>query len=227
MSSNRTISTPPPPPPPPPIIDDEDEESMDTSSTPTSSSSSSSSVRLMAAGNCKAELKSGNIGLDCPCPRGIFPLSHTNDISDKCVECEHSIAEHEGTDNERKVVEEPPTPRHTTLTKLMNLMDLNPLLYVRGIRDTGKGTVKQFRRDNIMLMTREQEAHSFFLPVDKPLEEFDSEEDLLTQFVNSFHRLCEHPQFFFLVLYTLTLSAFLGDRFVKQVILPCLPVPGR
>lgn len=63
----------------------------------------------------------------------------------------------------------------------MNLMDLYPLLYVRGIPDSGKGTVSQFRRDNFMLMTREQEAHSFFLPVDKPLEEFDSEEDLLKQ----------------------------------------------
>ncbi|OJJ71945.1 hypothetical protein ASPBRDRAFT_43325, partial [Aspergillus brasiliensis CBS 101740] len=67
----------------------------------------------MAAGNCKAELKSGNIGLDCPCPRGIFPLSHTNDISDKCIECEHSIAEHEGADNERKGI---PLPLYTHLT---------------------------------------------------------------------------------------------------------------
>ncbi|GLA15672.1 hypothetical protein AnigIFM62618_002218 [Aspergillus niger] len=233
MPSTRTITTPSP-------IDDEDVEVVDTPSTSSTSSSSPSSIRLTAAGKCKAELKSGNIGLECPCNRGVFLLSHTNDIGDKCVDEKafsspflfplylynphpHPIS----TNNNNNIVEEPPTPRHTTLTKLMNLMDLYPLLYVRGIPDSGKGTVNQFRRDNFMLMTREQEAHSFFLPVDKPLEEFDSEEDLLTQFVNSFNRLCKEPRFFFLVLYFLTLSAFMGVRFLELVVLPYLPAPGK
>ncbi|CAK46823.1 hypothetical protein AnigIFM63604_001754 [Aspergillus niger] len=182
MPSTRTITTPSP------TDDDEDVEVVYTPSTSSTSSSSPSSIRLTAAGKCKAELKSGNIGLE---------------------------------------LEEPPNPRHTTLTKLMNLMDLYPLLYVRGIPDSGKGTVSQFRRDNFMLMTREQEAHSFFLPVDKPLEEFDSEEDLLKQVVNSFNRLCKEPRFFFLVLYFLTLSAFMGVRFLELVVLPYLPAPGK
>ncbi|KAL7651177.1 hypothetical protein ACMYSQ_010915 [Aspergillus niger] len=220
MPSTRTITTPSP------TDDDEDVEVVYTPSTSSTSSSSPSSIRLTAAGKCKAELKSGNIGLECPCNRGVFLLSHTNDFGDKCVECEHTMAHHKGAGSQRKV-EEPPNPRHTTLTKLMNLMDLYPLLYVRGIPDSGKGTVSQFRRDNFMLMTREQEAHSFFLPVDKPLEEFDSEEDLLKQVVNSFNRLCKEPRFFFLVLYFLTLSAFMGVRFLELVVLPYLPAPGK
>ncbi|GLB05266.1 hypothetical protein AtubIFM57258_011304 [Aspergillus tubingensis] len=223
IPSTRTVTTATPRPSSP--MDDEDVVEVVDTAASTSSSSSPPSTRLMAVGKCKAELKSGNIGLDCPCSRGIFSLSHTNDISDKCIDCEHTIADHEGIDID--IQRKEGDPRHTTLTKLTNLMDLYPLLYVRGIPDSGKGTVNQFRRENIMLMTREQEANSFFLPVDKPLEEFDSEDDrLLTQILGSFNRLCNDPQIFFLFIYFLTLSAWLSDRFIKQVVLPYLPAPG-
>ncbi|RAK92055.1 hypothetical protein BO79DRAFT_278793 [Aspergillus costaricaensis CBS 115574] len=186
IPSTRTVTTATPRPSSP--MDDEDVVEVVDTAASTSSSSSPPSTRLMAVGKCKTELKSGNIGLDCPCSRGIFSLSHTNDISDKCIDCEHSIADHEGIDID--IQRKEGDPRHTTLTKLTNLMDLYPLLYVRGIPDSGKGTVNQFRRENIMLMTREQEANSFFLPVDKPLEEFDSEDDrLLTQILGSFNRV--------------------------------------
>ncbi|RAH53235.1 hypothetical protein BO85DRAFT_348730, partial [Aspergillus piperis CBS 112811] len=96
IPSTRTLTTTPGPSSP---MDDEDVvEVVDTAASTSSSSSSPPSTRLMAVGKCKAELKSGNIGLDCPCNRGIFSLTHTNDISDQCIDCEHSIAEHEGID---------------------------------------------------------------------------------------------------------------------------------
>ncbi|EHA21993.1 hypothetical protein ASPNIDRAFT_41078 [Aspergillus niger ATCC 1015] len=105
MPSTRTITTPSP------TDDDEDVEVVYTPSTSSTSSSSPSSIRLTAAGKCKAELKSGNIGLECPCNRGVFLLSHTNDFGDKCVECEHTMAHHKGAGSQRKGISFPiPSP---------------------------------------------------------------------------------------------------------------------
>ncbi|KAE8378205.1 hypothetical protein BDV26DRAFT_261958 [Aspergillus bertholletiae] len=123
--------------------------------------SNASRLRIMAAGECKVEFTSGKIRVPCPCTRGIFEINLTADPLAKCSECDHSLEDHEDAVSSKQQVEkdtESPLhrrivddmnfcPRQDTVTKLIDLIDLYPIIHVRGTPASGKTTLARILRD--------------------------------------------------------------------------------